>query len=95
MQKWEYCVLKGVMADIKGLLTSYPRLYRFSATGAELVTDFQQYKSTSGASEQNLVAKMIYELGEEGWEMVYGQPNTTHSTQHLTDPAIWFKRPKD
>ena len=95
MQKWEYCVLVNVFATGQGLDTFYPALFRFTSKGAELVTDFQD--RPEGIShfeyEGQSVARMIYQLGEEGWEMVHGD-HMSESTR--PDPAnLWFKRTKD
>jgi hypothetical protein len=50
--------------------TVYPRCYRFTATGKELVTDYQ--KRPRGMSEADMVAAHIAQLGDEGWELVIG-----------------------
>jgi hypothetical protein len=85
MNKWEYCVLVGV----SNIETHYPRLYRFTSNGFEIVSDFQRRSE----DEAVLVAKAIFQLGEEGWELVVDQTFGDHAIQNRSS-SLWFKRPK-
>jgi hypothetical protein len=94
MTKWEYGVLTGVSAASRTfcLYTHYPRLYRFTSTGIQLVKEFNS-RIDKNESEANAVARTIFQLGEEGWELVMGQ---TFGDSYLTNDNnnLWFKREK-
>ncbi len=83
MTKWECCLLRG--AD--GVGTFNPVLYRTTANGVELVTNFKD--RPKGISEAQAVAQIISKLGEDGWEMISDE--TSVATEHA---KIWFKRPR-
>jgi hypothetical protein len=83
MTKWEYCVLTGVY----GLGQRNPSLFRITASGPELVTDFKN--RPRGIDERQAVAQMIFQLGEDGWELILGQ-----NTETFGSSIMWFKRPK-
>jgi len=87
MTKWEYCVLVG----ISSLQTYYPRLYRFTSNGYELISDFQN--RSGNEREDQSVAKAIFQLGEEGWELVVGTTFGDSAIQNRHS-SLWFKRPK-
>ena len=82
MVRWEYCVIKGFC---KGFCRSLTFEY-FTRDGPkqELPGDLVNLYDSTGV---NLVARLIAQLGEEGWEMV-GCVNTDTS-----DHSIYFKRP--
>ena len=87
MPKWEYSVLRGLFNTSNEWRVMYPRLYRFTGKGAQLVTDFQ--KRDPILTEQAAVAQMIAQLGEEGWEM-FAVANDGSGSSH----CLYFKRAK-
>jgi hypothetical protein len=96
MQKWEFCLLTGVSAVIMagdsgstGLNTHYPKLFNLTGNGLVLVTDFKDRPKVE--YEGQSVARQIYLLGEEGWEIVYPQLNIGNLSN---ESYIWFKRQK-
>jgi hypothetical protein len=81
MSKWEYCLLTGISAYNygSGLRTDHPRLFIYTTNGEELVDDFNH----KPLREKDYVAKAIFQLGEDGWELLSVQGG-----------GLWFKRPK-
>jgi hypothetical protein len=88
MQKWDYCVIRGIHNASNEWRVIYPRLYVFTERGAELVTDFQKREIT--VSEHGAVAQAIARLGEDGWEMV-GSANDGTGSAH----SLYFRRPRE
>jgi hypothetical protein len=83
MQQWEYCAISYVEPPSfeKGLLeVRYPILKRFTEDGG--VTE--GFDVSRGWAD---ISQAIYQLGEQGWEMV-GCSDT--ASYHI----IYFKRPK-
>jgi hypothetical protein len=83
MQKWEYCVITGIVPWAGGL-DSEEHLQYFGRDCPE-ATDF---KRASARHRPQLLADTIAQLGEDGWEMV-GCAFAGHRGHHL-----YFKRPK-
>ena len=55
-----------------------------SASGLELVTDFQYYKKTK-IREVDAVAAYVCQLGDEGWELTQSRhPNQTQISARLS-----------
>ena len=80
MQKWEYLVIGGIRSTFN---TYYPKAYRITEKGRELLTDFKNLPG--GTAEEDAVAQYIARLGMEGWEMVAtGGDQSYH--------CIYFKR---
>ncbi len=79
MQKWEYCAISGIRdaRTDEYSLTTYPSLFRFTEAGLEQV----KIRKVGNLSEEDNLAKMIAELGAEGWELV------------SSAPMLYFKRP--
>jgi hypothetical protein len=94
MTKWEYCVLTGVSAASQNycLYTFYPRLFRLTSKGFQQMDDFQS-RIDKNEREADAVARTIYQLGEEGWELVLGQ---TFGDSAISNDRnnLWFKRQK-
>ena len=94
MQKWEYCVLIGTRYHDNLFQTNYPAVNVFTIDGTRRLKSFDEYKMLK-VTESSLVEKAIFQLGEEGWEMVSGpQRPSEDSLTHYGYPPIWFKRPK-
>ena len=95
MQKWEYCAVTEISANDNKLNTYFPSLIQFIKQGSHIeeIRSIHKAKKTKRRglliSEEELVAKTIFELGEQGWEMV-GMGNTGPN-HHM----VYFKRPKD
>jgi hypothetical protein len=87
MPKWEYCVLRGFWIGEKGAVSDYPRLYKMTENGLELVKDFKNIPEN--LSVQQVVAQMVFQLGEEGWEL------TTQNTANSVTQGLVFKRQKN
>jgi hypothetical protein len=94
MAKWEYCVLVGVSTsrDYTELHTHYPKLIRVTENGTELVTNFKD--RPKNITESKSVAQMLFQLGEDGWELVFGQNFGEGGITQHDDTSMWFKRPK-
>ncbi len=91
MAKWEYCVLHGVSYESRGLYFNAPCLYKMTPTGAEVVTTFQNDPSTNSIGEMTKnIEKTIFQLGEDGWELVIG----TVTPFNRGENTLWFKRQK-
>lgn len=86
MQKWEYCAIASLHAPVglPGITPYYPKLSRFTQSGLQ-VTDLGR---KGGKGEQDYVAQLIAQMGEDGWEMV--GIFQTGEKEH----GIYFKRPK-
>ena len=82
MQKWEYCIITGVV-PWSGGLDSEDHLQYFGPDSPEIT----RFRSTAGKRPQ-ILAQTIARLGEDGWEMV-GCAFAGHRGHHL-----YFKRPK-
>lgn len=91
MQRWEYCVLQNAVANygvvMIGLRTHHASLWRITSQGVQLVSDFK--KRHKDIDEHEAIAQMIYQLGEEGWELVQDVNGGSMGSN-----ALWFKRPK-
>lgn len=98
MQKWEYCVITGVVINTNGVLTGRnPRLYHFSLDGI----DKKEYLGDNAANarprgwkdvnETGYIAHTVAMLGSEGWEMVgTGMGN---EIEGIMAHCIYFRRP--
>jgi hypothetical protein len=84
MQKWEYCIVTGVV-PWSGGVDSEDHLQRFGADSPEIT----YFRHTMGERRPQVVAQTIARLGEEGWEMV-GCAFAGRRGHH-----IYFKRPKE
>lgn len=97
MQKWEYLVITGIHTSIATSGTNwhtlYPRCYRMTVSGLEMVTDFQDFKRR-GISELTAVAQFIAQLGDDGWELVGTGYAGTSTLQNSPHQSLYFKRPK-
>jgi hypothetical protein len=82
MQKWEYCVVGPIKANVDGWRGMWPKRTNFLDTGMKVKT----IKVEVGLEEHESLAKIISQMGKEGWEMV-GCGNV--EAYHL----IYFKRP--
>lgn len=80
MQKWEYCVIKGVETE-SVFRTLYPYLTKFTIDDPKGYT-VQKLEKTSSEPEETVVAKTIAKLGIDGWEMV-----------NAIGERLFFKRP--
>ncbi len=86
MSKWEYCVVGPIKNNLEGY---YPKLVYLTAQGPSAVG----IRPQQGASEPEVLAMTLAQLGEEGWEMVscgavpFGTENDCH--------VIYFKRMKE
>ena len=78
MQKWEYCAVAGIVWNFNKMCHCKPVLWNFTVTG---VQPSEITGSTKGIDEFDR-AKIIAQLGEEGWEMVSGES------------ILYFNRPK-
>jgi hypothetical protein len=84
MQKWEYCAITGIYYDTKEgwLSTGYHKrslmLFKEANVYAERIED-----------NPKELAKIIVNLGKEGWEMV-GCGTVAMGYSHI----LYFKRPK-
>ena len=88
MTKWGNCVLEGVYG---GAHANYPGLYPMTVNGTEVITNFKD--RPKNVSESQAVAQMIFQLGEDGWELTFGQYIGDLSSVNSRD-YMWFKRPK-
>jgi len=97
MQKWEYCVITGLLVDVpSGFHTHHPKLNYFSSNG-RLIEDLgnpgklQRPKGFEQMDEIEYTASVIARLGNEGWEMV-SAVNGGYGTGTLYH-CIYFRRP--
>lgn len=81
MIKWEYCVITGLQYKPYGLAPFYPQLLMYHPQGA-------QQTNLTGKNESDKVARLIAELGEQGWQMA----GTFQESEGVH--GIYFKRPK-
>jgi hypothetical protein len=80
MQKWEYCKI----IRVENYFSYHPLLFRFTINGEER-EDIP--KNPQGMGKDDAIARVIAQLGEEGWELVgVGRYDQTHT--------LYFKRPK-
>jgi hypothetical protein len=84
MQKWEYCMLTGIV-PLGGGIDSEEHLQYFRSDPPEIV----KIRRTAQLQRHQVLAQTIAQLGEEGWEMV-GCVFAGHLGHHL-----YFKRPKE
>jgi hypothetical protein len=82
MQKWEYCVITGLVPWAEGV-DSEDHLQYFGPGPTEIY----DFKNTIGRRRPEVIAETIAQLGEQGWEMV-GCAFAGHRGHHL-----YFKRP--
>ena len=82
MQKWEYCIITGVV-PWSGGLDSEDHLQIFGSDASEIT----HFRAPAGKRPQ-ILAQTIAQLGEDGWEMVRCA-FAGHRGHHL-----YFKRPK-
>ena len=87
MTKWKYCTITGCKTGsaTHQFDTHYPKITYFTSEGRN--TESLGGSRPDGLYEANAVARLIAQLGEEGWEMV-GCGNTAEVTH-----SIYFKRP--
>jgi len=98
MQKWEYCLITGVMVSSIGKFEGrYPRLYFFGLDGLSQEVNLgdsvasQRPKEFQKVSEGGYIAHWIAKLGSEGWEMVGTGKGDDQSG--LGANSIYFRRP--
>lgn len=82
MQKWEYCIVTGIV-PWSGGLDSEDHLQYFGTASPEIT----YFGHTTPQQRPQVLAQTIARLGEEGWEMV-GCAFAGHRGHH-----IYFKRP--
>ncbi|MBI9050479.1 MAG: hypothetical protein JEZ00_13745 [Anaerolineaceae bacterium] len=99
MNKWEYCVLTGVMVPTKGNFSGhYPHLFTFSNSGISEELDLTKKGAATRpegwekATESEYIAAKISELGMQGWEMV-GMGTGIFNIGDGGAHCIYFKRP--
>lgn len=90
MQKWEYCVFKGIDDKLNGVRPpGQERYLATTETGREVDEPFMLEGRVVFANPQDgfgptrLAFKKLAQMGEEGWELVA-----------IDGPNFWFKRPK-
>lgn len=94
LQKWEYCVITGLIPYMYGIKPNYPYLTYLSLKGIETPINLghscarKRPQGWQKASEEQYVAHVIAKLGVEGWEMV-GTATTSSHPAH----CIYFRRP--
>ncbi len=86
MQKWDYLLVLGLY-NYQRAKTNFPKAYRITSKGFELVSDFKD--RPNNISEEAAVGQFIAQLGEDGWEMT-GAGNTNPSVH-----CLYFKRAKE
>lgn len=79
MPAWEYCAVVGMYRNERKLEPAYPAVWYFTPHRIHIV----EIKGR----EAEEVARIIAQLGQEGWEMV-GAGNTGERSH-----ALYFKRP--
>jgi hypothetical protein len=83
VQKWEYCIITGIV-PWSGGIDSEDHLQYFGEGSPEIT----YFRHTRDARRPQILAQTIAQLGEEGWEMV-GCAFAGVRGHHL-----YFKRPK-
>jgi hypothetical protein len=83
MQKWEYCIVTGVVPLVGGL-DSEDYLQYFGTDAPEIT----YCRRTRELRRPQVLSQTLAQLGEDGWEMV-GCAFAGHRGHH-----IYFKRPK-
>lgn len=86
MAKWEYCAVAGIykFQHHREFDTTYPAVWYFTLDGVRTV------EITGGNIKENIeTARVIAQLGEEGWEMT-GCATMSEGTYHI----LYFKRVK-
>jgi len=86
-QKWEYCAIVGIgrRAGQRYLGPFYPAFWRFRNERV----DTAELKGDESAQ----VAQAIFQLGQDGWEMVGAVPDT--QAGNANSHTLYFKRPID
>ena len=79
-QNWEYCAIVGIRrkTGMRSLGGRYPAIWYFRL-GVEIV----EIKGDEGAQ----LGKAIFQLGQDGWEMVGAVPEEADAY------TLYFKRP--
>ena len=86
MQKWEYCAVAGIKRDLRKFRGISPEIWKFTINGIEETDIGENFKYVNEASAET--AKIIAQLGQQGWEMVgIGYSN------HYDENILYFKRP--
>ncbi|HEX8282121.1 MAG TPA: hypothetical protein VF588_02150 [Pyrinomonadaceae bacterium] len=90
-QKWEYCFIRGIKYNQKGLSLSSS-----SRTPAAVVRYFPNgSEEFEGATEEDALANAFAKLGEDGWELTAVRTDFSLSDGNgHTFAAYFFKRPK-
>jgi hypothetical protein len=84
MSKWEYCAVGAIHKMSRNFDTSYPVLWYFTVAGVRAVD------ITGGAKQEPFeTARIVAELGDEGWEMV-ASGSANEGYNHI----LYFKRQK-
>ena len=85
MPKWKYCAVAGIIKfhSERAFRTIWPSVWYFEPGGVRTV------QITGGDNkEPEQTARVIAQLGEEGWEMV-GCGSADEGSVHI----LYFKRP--
>jgi len=88
MQKWEYCTIGPIEFSSSGWkwLPNEPTRIKFTSNGMS-EEDFKFDQTSSLKDVQDEVAKVLAQLGDEGWEMV--GCGAVFASGHF----LYFKRP--
>lgn len=84
MQKWEYCLVRGIDISQGELSGSYPTIMYFEDNGLRVEEIKGGYPE-----EGKKLALLIAKLGKEGWELV--DTDNDHSSRNRY--TLFFKRP--
>jgi hypothetical protein len=91
MQKWEYCCVGPIKADVGSWKGHYPYLRFFEPDGLH----DKRIKGERGLTEEAVLAATVAHLGEEGWEMVgCGIVGDLSAGSGDLKHLLYFKRPK-
>lgn len=91
--KWEYCAINAVYSAREfGRGSGKAVVHHFLTSGIkeEIIELSPDIGRKYGDLEQEVLAKAIAKLGEDGWEMIAKEPSRENNTINV----FYFKRPK-
>ena len=93
-QKWEYCAVTAVSTHYRDNrdIGYYADIYYFNGSGIKGERIEVEYNREHFSTREIALAKAVAKLGEEGWEMIGGEPRYLGSSD--SSLILYFKRLK-